>query len=180
MGFSGTRGESWFTSIYATHHRDIVRYSVRRLADLEAATELAQEVFVVAWRRREQVPDYCLPWLYAVARRLLANEWRARRARPSPVPLGDSVAGTSDQPEAVAAVADLWAALASLPERDQEILRLVGWEQLTVPEAATVLGCSRSAAAVRLHRARRRLKTALAPANPSTAASPAELAKGNL
>jgi RNA polymerase sigma factor (sigma-70 family) len=155
---SDGRGERWFTSLYAAHYPDIVRYGVRRLADLEAASELAQEVFVVAWRRRDRVPDRGLPWLYAVARRLLANEWRARRARPAQVPLdADLLRGGADGEAAI----DLWTALGSLSELDQEILRLVGWEQLTVSEAATVLGCSRATAAVRLHRARRRLSAAL-------------------
>jgi hypothetical protein len=54
------------------------------------------------------------------------------------------------QPDSVAALADLRAALVTLPGIDQEILRLVGWEQLTVAEAALVLDCSRTAAAVRL------------------------------
>ena len=62
-----------------------------------------------------------------------------------------------DHPESVAALADLTAALAQLSDVDQEILRLIGWEQLTLGEAATVLGCSHTAAKVRLHRARRRL-----------------------
>lgn len=152
------RGEGWFTGLYAAHYPDIVRYGVRRLADLEAASELAQEVFVVAWRRRDQVPDRALPWLYAVARRLLANEWRARRARPAQVPLdADLFPGAAGVGTAI----EVWTALGSLSEPDQEILRLVGWEQLTVSEAAAVLGCSRATAAVRLHRARRRLAAVL-------------------
>src|SRR5690348_17737151 len=44
-------------------------------------------------------------------------------------------------------VADVLAALATLGEADQELLRLVGWEELTVAEAGEVLGCGRAAAA---------------------------------
>jgi RNA polymerase sigma factor (sigma-70 family) len=164
---SDQRDEDWFTSLYAAYYPAIVRYGVRRLANLDAAAELAQEVFVVAWRRRRHVPDRALPWLYGVARRVLANEWRARRSRPTEVPLGPSeLVGQAGPPDAVAAVADVRAALAGLSEGDQEILRLVGWEQLTVAEAAVVLDCGRATAAVRLHRARRRLRAALEPANP--------------
>jgi RNA polymerase sigma-70 factor (ECF subfamily) len=109
----GERGERWFSGLYAAHYAHVVRYALRRLADPDASAELAQEVFVVAWRRRAEVPDHDLPWLYGVARRLLAT----------------------------------------LSEADQEILRLVGWEELAVAEAAVVLGCSGTTAAVRLHRA---------------------------
>jgi RNA polymerase sigma factor (sigma-70 family) len=162
MGTRGRRDEDWFTSLYATHYPDIVRYGVRRLGELEASAELAQEVFVVAWRRRGQVPDLGLPWLYGVARKLLANEWRARRSRPVPLAIPDpEPLPNESESDTVVTVADLHAALATLSDTDQEILRLVGWEQLTVAEAAVVLDCSRTAAAVRLHRARRRLSAAL-------------------
>jgi RNA polymerase sigma-70 factor (ECF subfamily) len=170
----GERDESWFASVYAVHHADVVRYGLRRLADRDASMELAQEVFVVAWRRRAEVPEYSLPWLYGVARNLLANHWRGRRSSPAALPLGEpdalphpSGGGESDS---VPALVDLRAALATLPEVDREILWLIGWEQLTVSEAATVLGCSRTATAVRLHRARKRLAAAMAAA-PSPAAS---------
>ncbi|RFU38840.1 sigma-70 family RNA polymerase sigma factor, partial [Actinomadura logoneensis] len=53
------------------------------------------------------------------------------------------------------------AALRSLPEADRELLTLVGWEGLGHAELATVLGCSRNAVRVRLHRARRRFARAL-------------------
>jgi RNA polymerase sigma factor (sigma-70 family) len=156
----GTRDEAWFTATYAAQYADIVRYGRRRLADEEAAAELAQEVFVIAWRRRTEVPDRSLPWLYGVARRLLANRWRADRGTPPPLPMPPELATAAD-PAGITDVTDLRAALARLAEPDQEILRLIGWEELTVSEAAEVLGCTRTTAAVRLHRARRRLTAAL-------------------
>jgi RNA polymerase sigma factor (sigma-70 family) len=157
------RDEAWFTAMYASHYPHLVRYGLRRLGDPDACAELAQEVFVVAWRRRTDVPDRSLPWLYGVARRLLANEWRARRTAPDVAVLVDGlVTGGSPGADAGVEVADVRAALATLAEPDREILRLVGWEELTVAEAAQVLGCTRTTAAVRLHRARRRLTEALA------------------
>jgi RNA polymerase sigma-70 factor (ECF subfamily) len=160
----GERGEAWFTSLYATHYPDIVRYGLRRLPDADAATELAQDVFVVAWRRRSAVPERPLPWLYAVARHTVANRWRHGRAAPTLLPLteADQVPAGLIEPDAMAPVLDLHRALRELPEADQEILRLVGWEDLSVADAAAALGCTRSAAAVRLFRARRRLRSALA------------------
>lgn len=164
MGPPEKRDEGWFTRIYAAHYPHIVNYGQRRLADVDASAELAQEVFVIAWRRRREVPDRSLPWLYGVARRLLANHWRARRAAPDVLPITDAdllqETGSSGT-DATMGVADLQAALATLTDLDQEILRLVGWEELTVSEAAQVLGCTRATAAVRLHRARRRLTEAM-------------------
>jgi DNA-directed RNA polymerase specialized sigma24 family protein len=51
----------------------------------------------------------------------------------------------------------LRAALTSLSQRDQEVLRLVAWDGLTPAQLATALGCSPVAARARLHRARGRL-----------------------
>lgn len=175
MGPPGKRDEDWFTRVYAADYGHVVKYGQRRLADMEAAAELAQEVFVIAWRRRREVPDRSLPWLYGVARRLLANEWRARRAAPDVLPMTD--AGLLQKPgssgaDATVGVADLQATLATLAHLDQEILRLVGWEELTVAEAAQVLGCTRTTAAVRLHRARRRLNDAMSHRSGSPAQQP--------
>jgi DNA-directed RNA polymerase specialized sigma24 family protein len=53
-------------------------------------------------------------------------------------------------------------ALRSLSERDQELLLLVAWDGLEREQASIVLGVTRGAFAVRLHRARRRFARALA------------------
>ena len=159
------RDEAWFTAVYRDHYRDVVRYGVRRLGDVDRSTDLAQEVFTIAWRRRDQVPDHSLPWLYGVARRLIANQWRSERTSRAVQPIADAFrAIQTDHPELVAALADLNAVLARLTDTDREILRLIGWEQLTLGEAATVLGCSYTAAKVRMHRARRRLAAVLSAA----------------
>lgn len=174
MGPPGKRDEDWFTRVYAAHYPHIVKYGQRRLGDADASAELAQEVFVVAWRRRGEVPEHSLPWLYGVARRLLANHWRAKRAGPNELPVSEAhlLPGTgSPSADETAGVADIRAALATLSDLDQEILRLIGWEELTVSEAAQVLGCTRTTAAVRLHRARKRLTTAMSarPVRPALA-----------
>jgi hypothetical protein len=117
MGPPQGRDESWFTRIYADQYAHIVSYGQRRLGDPEASAELAQEVFVIAWRRRTEMPDRSLPWLYGVARRLLANHWRARRAAPEVLPIGDESRlwePVSSGPEARVGITDIRAALATL------------------------------------------------------------------
>jgi RNA polymerase sigma-70 factor (ECF subfamily) len=68
------------------------------------------------------------------------------------------------------------AALRSLGDTDREILTLAAWEDLDAGQIAVVLGCSRNAARIRLHRARRRLAAALD--DTRTAFAP-ELIRGN-
>lgn len=97
----------------------------------------------------------------------MANETRGSRRRLRLWGrLKDQGGGT---PEPVADASDglveddrIASALRGLSDRDREALQLIGWEELSVKEAATVAGCSENAFAVRLHRARRRLSAALA------------------
>src|SRR5690348_5889306 len=99
------RGTDWFRAVYAARYPDVVRYGLRRLGGLAAAEELAQEVFLVAWRRRREVPEAALPWLYGVGRRLLANHWRAQRAAPAPAELVDAAA--PDRQDGIARLLDV-------------------------------------------------------------------------
>src|ERR671939_2221934 len=86
-----------FERIYA-EQRDAVRAYVRRRAPEDLVDDVAADVFLVCLRRIDDVPSDPLPWLYAVARKTLANE-RRRRARTVPAeapvasdpePVGDS------------------------------------------------------------------------------------------
>src|SRR3954468_23140525 len=76
-----------FEALFAAHYRDVHRYALRRTAPA-LAEEVANEVFLVAWRRFDRVPrGEPLPWLYAAAAHVLANQRRAetrhaRRAKP--------------------------------------------------------------------------------------------------
>jgi len=155
-----------FSELYRTQCDAVLSYAWRR-TDPETARDVVAEAFLVAWRRLDAVPadqGQARPWLYGVARRVLANAERSRR-RAERVTARLSQQHRDDQAPDTAAVvtqrARLERALASLTASDQEALRLVGWEELDLAEAALALGCSRSAMAVRLHRARRRLERAL-------------------
>jgi RNA polymerase sigma-70 factor (ECF subfamily) len=157
-----------FERMFRSHYADVVRYAVRRVGQ-DAAQEVVAETFLVAWRRLDDVPEHALPWLYATARRVVANELRRRHRAER---LDDRVAarGRSSAADLADIVADqvrVQAALDGLLERDREVLRLTAWERLTVAEAAQALGCSVAACKVRLHRARRRLAALLGAADPA-------------
>lgn len=158
--------EERFRGLFEAHYEPVLRFAARRVGP-EAAGDVAAETFLVAWRRLAKVPEAAgeaLPWLYAVARRVLANQRRgdqrgerltARIGSAAPPPVGPDHAGD------VVGVLHLRQALGTLSARDRETLLLVGWDGLDVADAATVVGCGRRAFAVRLHRARRRLERAL-------------------
>ena len=63
-----------FTRLYELHYWSVLRFLLRRLGDEPRARDLTAEVFVVAWRRLDELPDPVLPWLYGAARKILANE----------------------------------------------------------------------------------------------------------
>lgn len=121
------------------------------------ATYLVAETFLVCWRKLDEVPPEPLPWLYAVARRTLANHYRA--TAPRDVPVGSAVAEDAFLP--IEGDDVLARAFARLSQTDREILRLVAWEQLPLKAAARSLGCSPVACRVRFHRAKRRLASHL-------------------
>jgi RNA polymerase sigma factor (sigma-70 family) len=148
--------------LFADHGQAVRAYALRRI-DPGTADDIVSEVFVVAFRRLEEVPEDPLPWLLATTRRVLANHRRATGRR-------EALTGhlTALQPavwrDDSDGVRGLMAGLARLNERDREILLLIAWEDLDPSSAAAALGCSRATFAVRLHRARRRLAAAMAQA----------------
>lgn len=149
--------EARFHALFARHYPAVFGYAARRVGRDEAP-DAAAEVFTVAWRRLGRVPPEpeTLPWLYGVARRVVANHERAAHRRLRLQARAASVAGIV-APGPDPAGLDVAAALLRLGAGDREILRLAAWEELQPAEMAAVLGCSPNAAAVRLHRARQRL-----------------------
>lgn len=143
-------------------HAGAVRAYARRRTDPASADDVVMEVFVVACRRLDDVPEEPLPWLLGCARRVLANQRRGARRRQAlagrMAAAGDwTAAGPATPAELPGTHQAVLIAVERLGERDREILHLHAWEGLEPPELATVLGCSAGAARVRLHRARRRL-----------------------
>lgn len=141
--------------LYESHAAAVHSYALRR-SDRETADEVTAQVFLVAWRRRSVVPEDALPWLYGVARRALADQRRGASRRSKLGRRLRSVA-VEQPPELISHDRGLADALKRLSARDREVLLLCYWEELEPAQMAPVMGCSRAAAAVRLHRARRRL-----------------------
>jgi RNA polymerase sigma-70 factor (ECF subfamily) len=155
--------EETFTALFHEHYDAVERFVLRRAPDLDVA-DITAEAFLVAWRRSDQVPRGTpLPWLYGVARYVLANRIRAaqqaRRLADSmaqqPMPVGVDHADEVSQRVTIAIAFD------SLNDVDREVLRLVAWEGLGSRDAAAVMGCGITTFAMRLNRARRRLGCAI-------------------
>ena len=141
------------------HTAAVLAYALRRTSREDAADVVA-ETFLVAWRRLDDVDEpTALPWLYAIARRVLLSQQRVTRRQRA---IAERVAAVlPEAPETPLGSPRVLEALAALTEAEREVLMLAAWEELSSSEAARVLGCSATAYRIRLHRARRRLRERL-------------------
>lgn len=156
--------EERFARLFASAYGPVWAYARRRVPadDIE---DVVSETLAIVWRRLDDVPDGegSLPWIYGVAHKTIGNALRSRRRRlrlmerlrrePAATPERHGSAGVLE-------------AFSDLPTNDQEILRLAAWEGLTPAEIAVVLRCSPNAAALRLSRARKKLRERMTGSEP--------------
>lgn len=141
----------------------VLAYLLRRTTR-ENAEDLLSETFLTFWRKNggRTMPEEPLPFLLAIARRLLANQRRSderRTALHERIAREPAMQGTDVADELGGS--GVLEALAQLQEQDREVLLLDAWEQLSGPEAARVLGCREGTYRQRLRRARERLAAIL-------------------
>ena len=168
MAPTAMQSESRFDALYRAHHAEILAYFARRIPRADAE-DAAANVFTVAWRRLDQVPDGddALKWLFGVAHKTLSNHRRGwRRA----FRLNRRLAGLGSPPSVTPEVQVLRSAedrmlleaLDLLAWADAEILKLATWEKLSHRSISVLLGTSEAAVGQRISRARKRLARNLA------------------
>jgi RNA polymerase sigma factor (sigma-70 family) len=151
-----------FERIYQRHFSRVAAYLLAR-TDQDSAADALSRTFEIAWRRLPDVPAEPVGWLLEVARRVLAEQRRARSRRDAlTIRINESaVVESEDHLGTMVARETVLAAIADLTPFQQEALLLIAWDGLSEREAAAMLGCSRGAFALRMHRARKQLYTAL-------------------
>lgn len=155
--------DEWVRDLWDGYADAVLAYAVRR-TDRATAEEVVADTFAVAWRRARDVPEEPLLWLLRVASNVLRTRKRgvARHLRRMNAVLDRSHVGggSSGVGAETAASVRVHQALAALRPTDRRALMLTAWDGLSPAEAAEVMGCTRGAMDVRLHRARRRFKEA--------------------
>ncbi|MGD2059665.1 MAG: sigma-70 family RNA polymerase sigma factor [Acidimicrobiia bacterium] len=136
----------------------------RRRCSAERVDDAVAETFLTAWKKIDDVPmgEGTLPWLYGVARRVVAHQWRSSsrvdRLRTKLESLG---VATQAPPDDVVVMDEesvlVLRALSRLKALDQEVLRLSVWEDLNHIEIAQVLNVSHDVIKKRFSRAKTRL-----------------------
>lgn len=154
-------------------HADVIyNYCFRRLGDWGAAEDMVSIVFLEAWRRRDARirPGRVLPWLYGIATNVVRNRRRSERRYAAalhrlppdvlaPDPADDVVAQIDDERR----MKRLLERVSELPQREQDVLALCVWSELSYEDAASALGLPTGTVRSRLSRARSRLRELEAP-----------------
>jgi RNA polymerase sigma-70 factor (ECF subfamily) len=176
-----------FEQLFRDTRTDLLAYIMRRSQNAEDAADVLAETYLIAWQKLDAIPtgERARLWLFGVARNLLLKGASRRRSRHALVErlAGERLAGELRSAHRTHAPVEdegssaVRAVLATLPERDREILMLTAWEGLTPKQIAAVVGIPANIVRVRLHRARTRLKRDLTgprrPIAPRAGCAPA-------
>jgi RNA polymerase sigma-70 factor, ECF subfamily len=158
-----------FEAFYRRHVEMVTRFVARRVDDPHLAADLVADVFVAVLDsahtyRADRGTE--VEWLYGVARNTLSAH-RRRAARQQDLEHriagrrlldADDVSRLEDRIDAEKPARRVLAAMAGLPRSERAVLELMVIDELTIGEAAAVLGIRQGTVRVRLHRARRSLR----------------------
>lgn len=152
-------------ALYERHGDELLRFLVRRTADVEVALDLWAETFAHALaargRFRGRGEAEAAAWLYRIARRQLASYYRRGRARRRAMdrlalerPAVDESLRSEIERRAGLDVlrSELAAALGELSEPVRRAVQLRVVEELAYPDVAAALGVSEQAARARVSR----------------------------
>jgi len=156
--------EELVRALYAEHAAALLRFTLRMTdGDRQRAEDLVQETIVRAWRHPEALADRpARPWLFAVARNLAVDAYRARQSRPPEV--GQAVLDTLPADDDADRTLESWAvaeALASLRPDHRKVLVETYYRGCSVAEAAAILGIPPGTVKSRTFYALKALKLAL-------------------
>ncbi len=164
-----------YAVFFRRHTRAITAYAIRRCDHPDEVADLVADTFMIALQASGRyVPetDTALPWLFGIARRVLARQRRRRSgfARLLVKSSNSSIRFQGIEEDAIAGAIDatrsgptLRRALQSLSRGEREVLELVAFAGLTPSEAALALDLSPNAARLKLSRARKHLRHVLGP-----------------
>jgi RNA polymerase sigma-70 factor (ECF subfamily) len=153
---------SRYEQLFRSHYRSVENFVISRYPDLDCPTILSN-TFEVAWRRFDAIPDDGVRgWLIGVAKNCARNEGRDGRRRQRRVDafanIEHSALSEGHTPITSENIAALRSAFQRLNPKDREILLLADWDGLAGSDLGAAVGTSGPTAAVRLHRARTRLR----------------------
>ena len=165
--------ERAWSQLVETTYRDVYALCLRILGDADDAAEATQDAYLKAWRGLQGFRGDSMfsTWLYRVASNAALSKHRSRRRRQAHESgtedeMLTQIAGgasTEDAANARLDVNSLDRALATLPEHYRSAVVLKDVYGYSIADIAKQLDCSETAAKVRIHRGRKRLKEIVYP-----------------
>lgn len=161
---------SAFRELYERHTQRIYGFHLGRCRDADGAHDLTAETFAQAWlgrvRFRDEADGSAAPWLYGIARNVLAASVRKRSLeRSACTRLG--ILELLDRPAANVEPDPSWLAevvadeLEQLPASQREAIQLHVVDDLSFEEIGLRVGTSTGSARVRAHRGLKTLRQRL-------------------
>lgn len=156
-----------FGRFFRETNRRAFAFALQLAGHRDDAMDIVQEAYLRLHGRWAEcaAPEKAAAWLYTIIRNLAIDHLR-RRARRAEAEIDSRIlASAQEGPEADAARSErarrLWAAIASLPPEQREILLLRDWHGLNYSEIADVLGLSLGTVSSRIHHARQKVREAM-------------------
>jgi RNA polymerase sigma factor (sigma-70 family) len=159
-----------FGDLYETYARTVRGYCLWRTGSTQVAEDATATVFLEAWHKRERLrltTDTAAPLLLGIANNVMRHQWRSLRRHRDAIERikggstadlnGDPEAEVMSKLEALRRVREAGEAIRALPRREQEVLALIAWGELTYEETAEALEIPVGTVRSRLARARWRL-----------------------
>ena len=147
-----------FTSTYRQLLPQLTKYLVRRVSPSDVE-DLASRIFEIAWAKRSEAPTgFELPWLYRIAGFVVANHRRTEKAKENFLALfrpRDSAPSAEDIALGDLSLSEAWA---KLTPAEREVISLSSFEGLDNADSARVLEISTNAFALRLSKAKAKLR----------------------
>ena len=159
-----------FELFYRSHVDMVGRFIARRVSDPHTVADLTADVFLAAIASAHSYrPERgsVAGWMHGVARHVVAGEFK-RQAREQDAarrdggrrPVGtEDIARIEERIDAEKHARRTYEALTAMPEPARQLIELIAVDGLTLTQAAAALGVTPLVARVRLHRARKSLRT---------------------
>ncbi|MEU9686771.1 RNA polymerase sigma factor [Amycolatopsis japonica] len=163
--------EGAFSELFERHAEALWNYTYRLTGSWSSAEDLASTTFLIAWRRRAEVTlvrDSALPWLYTVAANVARDEHRGARRRlrllgkiPAQPPVSDHADSVAEKIDGQRRLGHVAEAVRSLPKSQREVVELCLAAEVSIADAAELLGIAEVTVRAHLSRGRARLRTLL-------------------
>ncbi|MFE5504470.1 RNA polymerase sigma factor [Amycolatopsis japonica] len=163
--------EGAFGELFERHAEALWNYTYRLTGSWSSAEDLASTTFLIAWRRRAEVTlvrDSALPWLYTVAANVARDEHRGARRRlrllgkiPAQPPVSDHADSVAEKIDGQRRLGHVAEAVRSLPKSQRAVVELCLAAEVSIADAAELLGIAEVTVRAHLSRGRARLRTLL-------------------